>query len=93
MPAERVSGTLRWEFGRYDHRRHGVSYSRGWLLYVGVRPVLFVWGFHRGILGGYGYGARYNGRPHAWFEFTFYGPEPALGKSVYPKCRIPRAWL
>jgi hypothetical protein len=84
---------MRWEFYRYDHRVHGVANSRGFLHYIGLGPVLLVWGFHRGVLGGYGYGRRYNGRPYAWLEFTLYAPGLGVGKSIYPRWRIPRSWL
>lgn len=88
-----MTAALRWEFDRYDHRRNGISHSRGFLHYIGVRSVLFVWGFHRGVVGGIGYGSRYNGRAYAWLEFTLYAPGLGSGKSIYPKIRIPRRWL
>ena len=83
----------RWEFRRYDHRRHGVSHSRGVLQYIGVKSLLLVVGFHRGVRGGYGYEPRYTGRAYAWLEFTLYAPGLGLGRSIYPKMRIPRSWL
>lgn len=82
----------RWEFRRYDHRRTGVSNSRGWLHYVGVGPVLVVIGFHRGW--------RYRTRrsrtwtrrtPAAWIELTLYAGKKTF--DVYPGCRIREAWL
>lgn len=73
----------RWEFRRYDHRRNGISYSRGFLHYVGLGPVLFVWGFHRASL---------RRKPSLWVEFTLYVGE-RIDWSVYPTMRIPERWL
>lgn len=71
----------RWEFKRYDYLRSGGS--RGFLHYIGLGSVLFVWGIHRALL---------RRKPSLWVEFTLYVGEK-IDWSVYPTVRIPERWL
>jgi hypothetical protein len=81
----------RCEFRRYDHRRRGISSSRGWLHYLGIGPPLLV-GVHRGWRYKPKRGATRSHRyPRAWIEPALYlGDRPI---KVYPGVRGPEQWL
>lgn len=79
----------RWEFMRYDHRRNGIMFSRGWLHYMGLGPALIVVGFHRSS-NSYRSLYQFNAKGRAWVEITTYWR--MKGHSFYPGIRIPKRW-